>query len=190
MKRLADYIMAIDDALPVDYCNRLIERYENSIPKDSSHEWDRDYRSFHEITIDDDEVSNIEDDKILWDAVKNVHEFYKTKCSIDFFPQNYGFEAARMKKYEANDKDQFGWHTDVGDYPSARRYLVMFFYLNDVEEGGHTVFDDKINDESNLFVKPKQGRVVVFPPMWMYPHKGAKPISGPKYILSSYAHYL
>lgn len=182
MKRLADYIMAIDDALPADYCNELIKRYESSEPTDSSYEWDRDYRSFNEIEIGDDDV--------LWDAVKNVHEFYKAKCNIDFFPQDYGFETARMKKYEANDKDQFGWHTDVSNYASARRYLVMFFYLNDVDDGGLTVFDDKVNDESKLFVKPKQGRVVVFPPMWMYPHKGAKPISGPKYILSTYAHYL
>jgi hypothetical protein len=63
----------------------------------------------------------------------------------------------------------------------------MFTYLNDVDEGGETEFE---SDENNLFtVKPKCGRIVVFPPMWTFPHRGKKPISNPKYILSTYLHY-
>jgi hypothetical protein len=58
----------------------------------------------------------------------------------------------------------------------------MFWYLNDVEEGGETIFD--IGEE--VTVKPKAGNVVCFPPYYLFPHKGCTPISGPKYVVSSY----
>ena len=29
------------------------------------------------------------------------------------FPNKFGFEAFKMKKYEPNDIDEFGWHVDV-----------------------------------------------------------------------------
>ena len=51
-----------------------------------------------------------------------------------------------------------------------------------VAEGGETIFD--IGEE--VAIKPEAGSVVCFPPTWQYPHKGATPISGPKYVISSY----
>jgi hypothetical protein len=56
------------------------------------------------------------------------------------------------------------------------------WYLNDVESGGNTVFGDVI-------ITPKKGTLVMFPPLWMYPHRGEPPLSGPKYIMSAYLHY-
>jgi hypothetical protein len=76
----------------------------------------------------------------------------------------------------------FDTHVDVQDYASARRYLAFLWYLNDVEDGGKTVF-------TGLTIAPKRGTLIVFPPLWMFPHKGEPPISGPKYILSGYLHY-
>jgi hypothetical protein len=97
-------------------------------------------------------------------------------------------EAIRMKKYDANDIDQFGWHADVGDAASSRRQLAMFSYLNDVAEGGETVFRGIAGEDA--IIKPKLGRTVIFPPNFMFPHKGNKPVSGPKYIVSQYVHYV
>jgi len=37
-----------------------------------------------------------------------------------------------------------------------------------------------------LKVKPQCGRLLMFPPYWMYQHQGLPPISGEKYILSTY----
>ena len=38
-----------------------------------------------------------------------------------------------MKKYMPNNIDEFKEHVDVGDYASARRFLVFFLYLDDNE---------------------------------------------------------
>ena len=108
-------------------------------------------------------------------------EYYKMVDSR-VFPVEHAFEEYRIKKYNADGVDEFDTHVDVMDHESSRRYLSFMFYLNDVEEGGKTRFQD-------LVITPEQGSLVVFPPLWMYPHRGECPISNPKYILTTYLHY-
>ena len=98
------------------------------------------------------------------------------------FPPEHAFEQFRIKKYNPGGEDWFDTHVDVINYETARRYLSFFWYLNDVETGGHTQFLD-------TSVAPKTGRLVMFPPMWMFPHKGQAPLSEPKYLLHTYLHY-
>ncbi len=76
------------------------------------------------------------------------------------------------------------------DHESAKRFLVAFFYLNDVEEGGETGFKYNRNQEPLLKVKPETGKLLMFPPFWTHPHIGYPPISGTKYIIGTYLHYL
>ena len=38
----------------------------------------------------------------------------------------------------------------------------------------------------DLKVEPRAGRLLMFPPYWMYQHAGLPPVSGNKYILSTY----
>jgi hypothetical protein len=38
-------------------------------------------------------------------------------------------------------------------------------------------------------VAPVPGRLVVFPPLWLFPHAGLPPRDRPKYILHSYLWY-
>lgn len=190
MKNLSDYIMVIDDVLPKEYCEDLIYKFDHTDDLVERHsEWEQDYKSFKEVNLTTHPEFKEEQD-LFYEISKRMLKFYEEKAKVEFFPLKIGLEEVRMKRYEANGKDQFGWHADVGDYASARRFLVMFYYLNDVEEGGETVFDDVIKEKVNLTVKPKCGRMVIFPPMWMYPHKGMPPISGSKYIISTYCHYV
>ena len=73
----------------------------------------------------------------------------------------------------------------MGNHDSARRFLAMFFYLNDVDKGGQTYFNN-----INYKVKAKEGSVLCFPPTWMFPHEGKAPLSGDKWIVGTYLHYL
>ena len=76
----------------------------------------------------------------------------------------------------------FNTHVDVMKLISCPRFLSFLWYLNDVDEGGSTIFN-------NLKIKPKKGRLVIFPPMWMFPHMGEEPVSNTKYVMSSYLSY-
>jgi hypothetical protein len=85
-----------------------------------------------------------------------------------------------IKRYRAGQEERFQLHFDAINYVS-NRYLVMLWYLNDVAHGGETDFP-----HLKVSVKPAAGRLLVFPPYWMYQHQGLPPVSGDKYILSTY----
>lgn len=85
-----------------------------------------------------------------------------------------------MKRYRPGQNEQFQLHFDAINFV-ANRYLVMLWYLNDVEVGGETDFP-----MLQTKISARTGRLLMFPPYWMYQHQGLPPISGDKYILSTY----
>jgi prolyl 4-hydroxylase len=85
-----------------------------------------------------------------------------------------------VKEYRAGTGEAFQVHFD-SIYDVSNRYLVFLWYLNDVTEGGETEFPDL-----PLRVEARRGRLLMFPPYWMFQHAGLPPRSGDKYILSSY----
>jgi hypothetical protein len=85
-----------------------------------------------------------------------------------------------LKRYRPGGVEAFQPHFDsIGEV--ANRYLVLLWYLNDVAEGGETSFP-----QLDVAVAPRAGRLLVFPPYWMYQHEGRPPVSGDKFIVSSY----
>jgi hypothetical protein len=88
-----------------------------------------------------------------------------------------------MKRYRPESNDQFQIHFD-SIRQHANRYLVFLWYVNTVDTGGETWFPD-----IDVRIKPVAGRLIVFPPYWMFQHAGLPPVSGEKYIISSYALY-
>lgn len=95
-------------------------------------------------------------------------------------PLRERLENLRIKRYFVEGADQFQPHFDSIDYTS-NRYLVFLWYLNDVAEGGETDFPDL-----GLRVTARAGRLLVFPPYWMFQHAGLPPKSNEKYIISTY----
>lgn len=85
-----------------------------------------------------------------------------------------------LKRYRPGGEERFQPHFDSIDGVAAR-YLVFLWYLNDVQEGGETEFCD-----IGIRVSARTGRLLVFPPYWMFQHAGLPPVSGDKYILSTY----
>lgn len=76
------------------------------------------------------------------------------------------------------------WHSEDGSKEFSKRVGVYILYLNDVEEGGETEF---------LYfskrVKPKKGRLMIFPPNYPWAHRGNPPLSGVKYILTGWTEF-
>jgi len=74
------------------------------------------------------------------------------------------------------------WHIEHGKgLEYGARAFVFSIYLNDVEEGGETEFL-----HFSKRVKPKKGRIVIWPAAFPYIHRGNSPLSGEKYILTSW----
>jgi hypothetical protein len=74
------------------------------------------------------------------------------------------------------------WHIEHGArFQDMSRAFVFSIYLNDIEEGGETEF---LNFSKR--VKPKTGRIVIWPAGFPYVHRGNPPLSGEKYIVTSW----
>tara|TARA_B100000405_G_scaffold55348_2_gene37322 strand:+ start:1517 stop:2437 length:921 start_codon:yes stop_codon:yes gene_type:complete len=79
--------------------------------------------------------------------------------------------------------DYFSWHSDY--VPGKDRLFAMLFYLNDVDEDaeGTTEF---LND---VHVRPKAGKLVMFPADWRTLHRGNVLKHGSKYLVSMFTTY-
>jgi hypothetical protein len=189
-----NYIKIYDDVLDNDSCQNLIDKFEKS--KDLLENVNVDDGdnaiAFKQLTL-----LNHDDWKPFQDSMLQVFQhyimLYKIDCKVFkmMWPEEYGYEAIRIKRYLPNDYDRFDPHVDVMTHETSRRFLAFFIYLNDVEEGGETEFIN-LNKEGTYLpykVTPKRGRLLMFPPMWPWYHAGRKSVSGKKYLLHSYCHY-
>ena len=175
---LQSYIKVYDDVFTAQECEELITSFETGeqefIDEDKCPQ-------FHQVTLDS-ELST----QVVHKLIPRIQDYVDTIDLADYmFPTKYSYEMVRIKKYRVDHGDQFSDHVDVNDYESSRRFLSFIVYLNDVEEGGETYFT-----QLRKKVRPKCGRLVIFPPLWMFPHRGNETISNTKYILSTYLHYV
>jgi len=185
--KLVDYIKTYNGLVTETFCRNVIETFHES----NGEYIDREHRpSFTELNIS---KKFLEKDyawtgiqKQLTDTFIEAVEMYMNDLDLGpDFPAKYAFEEHRLKHYKNNNYDQFKDHVDVGDYNSARRFLVCFLYLNDVKEGGETKFS-----KLDYAISPECGKILVFPATWQWRHAGLPPVSGPKYIVGTYLHYI
>lgn len=185
---LKEYVRLYDGALDANLCRNIIEAAKNS----KTERWEREGRpqwNMFNVTVAAEQDNNPTWVKIqnqLITAIKEYSEQYMTELGCaDFWPPENALEQIRLKHYECEKNDRFDLHADVGDHNSAKRFLALFFYLNDVELGGETYFPDL-----DIKIQPKEGSCLIFPPTWMFPHSGKAPQSNDKYIIGTYLHYL
>jgi len=182
---IENFIRYYDDVVDDSFCDDLIEKFEQDT-EDQFVVNNNEKFKFTEVRLLDHLDKYEHEANVLKDVFLGSVKRYKTDCNVQdcMFPNNVGYENFRMKRYMPGNGDQFDNHVDVGDYTSARRFLVFFLYLND-NEGGHTEFP-----QMDISIQPKKGRLLVFPPLWTHLHAGRPPINTPKYIVGSYLHYI
>ena len=185
------YVRTYDNVLPKVFCDSTIKKFEKHTAQQKE-TYLEGHRSFTEINLNENIVIWKKEIDYLIDTMQTSLKQYKEDVGIDSmsWPQKHGYEQLRMKRYLPNDKDEFKFHVDVQDYASARRFLVYFWYLNDVEEGGETAFQLNQRQPVKLKVKPQAGKLLMFPPLWTHPHVAFKPVGEPKYIIGGYLHYV
>jgi hypothetical protein len=184
MVDILDFVRVYEDSLDESLCQDLIKKFYQLSDRHQRIENDRrpnfTQLNITEISKENEEINALHNILIkkTFEYKKDYYSFVDERC----FPEQHAFEQFRIKKYNNDGNDAFDCHVDVIDYESSRRFLSFLWYLNDVDDGGETVFE-------GISIKPKVGKLIVFPPMWMFPHIGKPPISNNKYIISTYLHY-
>lgn len=101
----------------------------------------------------------------------NYLDQYGKKYHVGFS----SMEPACINRYEVGQ--EYKPHADDG--PGHPRVISALIYMNDVEDGGETYFP-----LFDVTVKPKKGRLVIFPSNYAYIHEARPPKSGVKYSMA------
>ena len=201
------YCRVYDDFLDEDMCDAYVNYFEETMEKDADEVRDTSIcvgptrPDGHRICgscncqrlnpMGFDRFENL--NKLALNKFLDVTDRYIKDINLhkSQWPKDYGWEEFRMKRFLVSDgsvdAEQFKEHVDVTSHEGAKRFLIFMVYLNDDFDGGETVFPI-FGDE----VKPRKGRLVVFPPTWTYLHKGNPPLQPgyAKYFLMTYLNYV
>lgn len=116
---------------------------------------------------------------------KNVNEYYKNIdptneiYHTNLIHKKLSFNGFLMTKYIKNE-GFFKIHNDFCIKNNRYRLFNFIWYLNEIEEGGRTIFFD---DSS---IKPKKGKLVIFPSEWFFSHKAEIPLTDHKFIITGW----
>lgn len=183
MRDLRHYIRVYDAALPPDFCARLVAGFEQTTEKQNRN--GRGVRDgLEESAWTELNLGELADEAMRGFFLMQVEEHldrYNRDVGLSIpVPLRPKTDKLMMKRYRPGGDEGFQPHFDSIDVVCSR-YMVFLWYLNDVDAGGETDFCDL-----DLKVEPRAGRLLMFPPYWMFQHAGLPPVSGDKYILSTY----
>lgn len=188
MTDLRHFIRFYDDAVPAQLCARMIALFEGAPhchggPRGRPLGQRDDERQFNWVQMNTSDLPAFEAVDGAFAEHVNAHvRRYMADTGYTLFP--YGFEEFLLKRYRGAASEQFPPHVDITSRNSMHRMLAILLYLNDVETGGETAFT-----KLDVAVAPRVGRLLMFPPTWLYPHAGRPPRAGSKYILGTYLIY-
>lgn len=181
--RLSRFVQAFDEALPAALCAQIVQGFESMAARHVANgRHRREWLAGSAWTELD--IGPLSDAPFQQMMLDNLHAHlarYNAALSLTIpVPGTTKTSEWILKRYRAGADEGFQPHFDALG-PVANRYLVCLWYLNDVAEGGETAFVD-----FDLAIRPKAGRLLIFPPYWMFQHEGRRPVSNDKYILSTY----
>lgn len=180
---LTRYVQCFDHALEPDFCQRMIESF-NRLSRFHARNGRGVMTQLEESAWTELNVSKTADasfEAFFREQTLRHLALYNERVALTLpVPPRNRLENLRIKRYSVDAGDQFQPHFDALDYCS-NRYMVFLWYLNDVSEGGETEFCDL-----GLRIEARQGRLLMFPPYWMFQHAGLPPRSNDKYMISTY----
>lgn len=184
-KEYNNFISVKDDVLSSKICSSIIERLEaDSNIEPTSKSIHKNVTSSYAgktlgVVINDNMSDWIDIFDILNNCIKsNLREYLQKINFQNLNKSNIYFPYCHIQKIL--DGGFYTPHFDCTNDPSekTKRIITCIWYLNDVEVGGETHFL-----QTGLKIKPKTGRLALFPSNSTFIHEGLPPV-GIKYIIS------
>ena len=202
-----DNLIYSRDALPKEFCDFIIKKFEAS--KDTTEGMSGD-GGVHKIIKDSTDLmitTQLEDKEWLYiydylreDLLHTLVEYKRLHpwltrntegtfsselslvrtCQGRFSASHNGAEHMQMQRYVDN-QGYYAWHYETDDASSSSRQMAFIWYLNNTQ-GGETEFRHQ-----NLKIEPKTGTAAIFPAFWTHVHRGNPPGKGQsKYIITGW----
>lgn len=191
---MSEFIRTYPNTLDSETCRAIIEKYlADPRKRNESAEVGGFHQAKSSLDLNFSGLDGWEEfDEKTHTAINGSLNSYIEDCPSLSYALNWpirdnGFQ---IQHYRANGRDCFDWHVDIGGRMQpdglrcATRLLAGILYLNTVDEGGETEFSIQ-----RIKLKPEEGTMVWFPVSFEYPHRGCTPVSGPKFIISTFIGY-
>ena len=186
-----NHIQIYDNILSKDVCDNIIEYFDNSSWKEKGltaggHRPDLKNGTNLNVSLND--CSKFMYDQLVSDILPSLNigmEKYKKRFpfleEVSYWTMDNKFN---IQRFAGEEEGYFVRHCERGnaDPRSNNRMLVWMIYLNNAKSG--TRFYYPTRD-----VEAKQGRLVIWPADWTYPHSGIIPNRGEKYLMTGWYSY-
>ena len=183
---LDDFVYTRKNQLSKSFCKNLIDKFEKDDRKKQGIVGGglrTDIKRSTDLSITHSSGYE-EEDKIFYDNLnKNILNYEKTRGKIyhKFIleetetqkVEDSGYQIQRTKPGE-----YYVWHHDQASFRSRR--LTYIWYLNDIHDGGYTQFN------TGLQIQPEVGKIMIFPALWPWMHRGYPPKTETKYIVTGW----
>lgn len=184
---IPDFIEEYQQAFSKDYCERVIERFEELLLNQNSIVQMRDIKVVNDDRIVYDWASYPRyyyDQDLCEEFYSRVHQIYSDMyCAKYDMVHKLGQHTPKSMSVQRTGPGQgfHTWHCESGDYGSATRVLAYTLYLNTIREGGETEFLYQ-----HKRVKAEQGKLVLWPTGYTHTHRGNPPLKEYKYIITGW----
>ena len=183
-----NFIGVYDNYISPEECNKAIKLFEDQ---------DKFNNTLNRLDFEQAPVTQKQDQQyfagaaninVWWEDLKSLivnfdmawNHYIKT-TGADTAYQSFFFTDMKIQKTLPTEGYHV-WHIEHGKgFSNEPRAFVFSVYLNDIKEGGETEFL-----HFSKRVQPKTGRIVIWPAGFPYLHRGNPPLSGEKYILTSW----
>jgi len=174
--KLSDFYYIKENALDKQFCEQCIIKFKKDtgggvIPEikqsrdinisEFDHWKEEDAVFFASLNTAIAEYRKLHINKLLW---LNIRDY-----------KDYGYQIQ-----ETLPGGFYKWHHDFYSRGTESRFLTYLWYLNDIDEGGHTEFID------GTMIKPETGKLILFPAAWPFYHQGTPPVKEKKYICTGW----
>jgi len=177
---LSQDIRQVPKALSVELCQALITQFMKDRRVEADPQSDYSTRRFLYLSDKPEWMSLMDQVQSIADQLV-ANYFAHFACEDSTGPTDWFDDGFVLAHYRPGDTCVL--HDD-GQNPepphNGFRMATLLFYLNDVNEGGETVFP-----RQNLAVSPELGKAILFPATYAYPHRVVSPTND-RYVLQTW----
>jgi len=179
-----DFIYVSEKRLDGDFCKHCIDKFkkdENRYKGVTGSGLNLEIKQSTDLKISGDENWKEEDD-VFYDSFKNTLKSYEElilNLHSPVFLESCLRGHIEDTGYQIQETLPGGFYTYHHDGMFYRQ-LTIIWYLNDIHEDGYTEF------YSGPKIQPEEGKILMFPALWPWVHRGYPPKSETKYICTGW----
>ena len=114
---------------------------------------------------------------------KLAYPEYIFKHDILQYSTKHGIRNIKIQKTEIGE-GYHRWHAENTSIDDSIRVMTFMVYLNDVDDGGETEFL-----YYPIRVKPKTGKLMLWPGGYTHTHRGNPPLTNTKYAITGWVEF-